>query len=93
MRKVKFRARRLDNKRWVDGYILETPLTAEVIAPAKDGHYFLSEARRYCISKDGCVYEIDFETLGQFTGILDRNGKEVYEGDIIRRYMINKSCD
>ena len=81
MREILFRAKRTDNGMWVEGLYIETPLTAEVITPIEDGHYFLTGNKRHCISHDGCVHEIHRESLGAFTGLTDKSGRKAFEGD------------
>ena len=51
-----------------------------------EGYYFqdlaFGEMRSY-IFIPPCYWEVIPDTVGQFTGLLDKNGKEIYEGDIV----------
>jgi len=75
MREIKFRGKRIDNGEWVCGYLV----------PYSGKDYETKE--RWCIC-DGIlsVHEVDSATVGQFTGLKDKNGKEIYEGDVVRLF-------
>lgn len=69
MREIKFRGKRLDNGEWIEGDLLRM----------LDHWFIFPDPAPEGIDK----YAVDPATVGQYTGLKDKNGKEIYEDDII----------
>lgn len=81
MREIKFRGLRTDGKGWASGVYIPAGNEKTYISQRLDGEPY------------AVMQAVNPDTVGQFTGLTDAHGVEIFEGDVLSYYIEEYHCE
>ena len=90
MREILFRGKREDNGEWIEGYLVRRPAAIQV---GDRSSPWAIDRPPNDPDDSGEVCFVDAGTVGQFTGLTDKNGRKIFEGDVVRMFFEDGFCE
>lgn len=80
MREILFRGKRTDNGKWVEGYCVYD----ESGQSTKNSTAYIVHPHKHPCGWQLLPFEVIPESVSEFTGLCDKKGKKIFEGDIVK---------